>query len=354
MKKCLLFLFFAVVSEYLIAQTDFRPGYIIQNNGDTAFGEIDYRGDLLMGNICRFRQTPASPISNFYPNDIAAYRFTDSKYFVSRTVNGKMVFLEYLINGKASIYYLRDDIGDHYFIESDSLRFSEIPYEEGIRYEGNKEYFYRSHKHIGVLTIAMQDAPAFQKEIARIKQPNHQNLIKLAEDYHYSVCKDGACIIYEKKLPLIQVSIEPAWGLARYNGLNKMFNEYGCSFFLWAPRANEKVYIKIAYFHSNIKDEGEQLNISKIPFQVQYIYPGRIVQPKAGIGVTVFWYNEDKYSVMFNTLSCNTGVNIRLYKSLFLSTTVNMEFTPILAVIANDMTIDWVCGSLYMGLHYKF
>ena len=44
-----------MIIEFLNAQTDFRPGYIIENSGDTIHGEIDYRGDILMGNVCRFK-----------------------------------------------------------------------------------------------------------------------------------------------------------------------------------------------------------------------------------------------------------------------------------------------------------
>ncbi|MFW5658286.1 MAG: hypothetical protein ACOCYF_02455, partial [Bacteroidota bacterium] len=61
----------------LHAQTDFRPGYIIQNAGDTVYGEIDYRGDLLMGRLCRFKEADNS-IKDYSPYDIAAFRFIDS------------------------------------------------------------------------------------------------------------------------------------------------------------------------------------------------------------------------------------------------------------------------------------
>ena len=44
-----------ILTGVLNAQSDFRPGYIISTTGDTIFGEIDYRGDLSMSNVCRFK-----------------------------------------------------------------------------------------------------------------------------------------------------------------------------------------------------------------------------------------------------------------------------------------------------------
>jgi hypothetical protein len=52
----------------LQAQTDFRPGYVIGLNGDTIPGEIDYRGDKLMGETCTFRKSRLDSLQRFSPN----------------------------------------------------------------------------------------------------------------------------------------------------------------------------------------------------------------------------------------------------------------------------------------------
>ncbi len=93
------FLFLTVI---LNAQTDFRAGYIIGNIGDTLYGEIDYRGDFWMSQICRFKADDNS-IRAYSPQDIKAFRFIDSKYFISQEINNNKVFLEFLISGKVNI-----------------------------------------------------------------------------------------------------------------------------------------------------------------------------------------------------------------------------------------------------------
>lgn len=86
----LLGLFFS--TGILNAQTDFRPGYIIKALDDTIHGLIDYRGNLLMGEVCRYRTNEKEDVQIYYPTDIVAFRFNESKYFVSKEINGSMEF----------------------------------------------------------------------------------------------------------------------------------------------------------------------------------------------------------------------------------------------------------------------
>ncbi len=187
--KSLLIIGLLILTELLNAQIDFRPGYIIKNTSDTLYGEIDYRGELLMSSICRFRDTD-NTINEYSPSELTAYRIIDSKYYVSKEINHKKVFLEFLIKGKVSIYYMRDDNGDHYYLDKEDEKLIEIPYEAGTKFVGYKEVFYESKKHIGLLNYYMKDAPEFHSRIQSMKKPKHQNLIKLAEDYHNVVCED--------------------------------------------------------------------------------------------------------------------------------------------------------------------
>jgi len=141
------------------AQTDFRPGYVVKVNGDTLIGEIDYRGDILMGEVCRFKPNNTVRAVIYSPDDINEFKFNESKYYISKEVKGQKVFLEFLIKGRVNIYSLKDQRGNHFFIEKTGLGLSELLYEEGIRYKENVPIEYKSTTHIGLLNIYMQDAP---------------------------------------------------------------------------------------------------------------------------------------------------------------------------------------------------
>ena len=203
---------FLFLTSLLNAQTDYLPGYIINNSGDTILGEINYLGDLKMSKICEFRDAEKK-ITEYSPNDILGFRFKEGKYYVSKEVDNTKIFLEYIIKGRVNIYYMANDKGWHYYIDKQHMRLSEIFYEEDIKNIDNILYEYSSTKHYGILASYMQDDPEIQKRIQRIRIPQRKNLIKLAEEYQNDTDAGKKCIVFEKKRPLIKVSVVPFVGL---------------------------------------------------------------------------------------------------------------------------------------------
>jgi hypothetical protein len=57
----------------------------------------------------------------YVPNDIMGYRFIDGKYYISSEIEfqGDTVkaFLEYIIKGEISFYFIRIQESDHYYIQ---------------------------------------------------------------------------------------------------------------------------------------------------------------------------------------------------------------------------------------------
>lgn len=332
MKK-LIIIVLLIPTILLHAQTDFRPGYIIKNSGDTLYGEVDYRGDLLMSSLCKFK-TAENTINNYSPQDIQAYRFINSKYFVSREVNGKKTFFEYLIHGKVNIYYMRDIDGDHYFIDKDGMNLTEMPYEEGTKLVGDTRVYYETTKHVGLLTYFMQDAPQLQSRIQSIKKPEHQELIKLAEDYHNAVCKGEKCVIYEKRLPIIKIFPEFVGGVINFPNtadLNATSNvQTGVIGHVWMPRTSEKLYFRTGLLFSRVKIDGELSNSFKIPCQLEYIYPKGIFRPRLAYGLNIC-------KQMYQSVSLNLGGNIDISGSCFLSITSDIEFEQFVLFVPQEL-----------------
>jgi hypothetical protein len=342
----LLLLIFLFSYGVLYSQTDFRPGYIIKTNGDTIIGEIDYRGDLLMSSICKVR-TAENAVSEYSPNDIIAYRYTDGKYYISRVLDDKNVFLEYLINGKVNIYYMRDVAGDHYYVDKKYMKLTELPFEEGIKHLDNKRVYYETTRHIGLLSLYMQDAPKIQAQIKSIRKPDHQNLIKLAEDYHNLVCQNEECIIYEKSAPLIQILPELLGGITRYSNIDdlndKFYTQFGVIGHVRMPRTSEKLYFRtgLLFMRLNVDDEGK--NIFKIPVQFEYIYPRGIFRPRIAYGFNF-------YTTDYRSVSVNLGSNIKLTENLFVSATSDIEFNSFALILPKD----FLSYSLKLGVLVEF
>lgn len=316
-------LILAITYQSVFSQTVFKPGYIISSPGDTLYGQIDYRGDYRMGNICSFRKN--EQVKDFSPGDIIGYRFLNGKYYISKKINGKQVFLEFLVSGKVNIYYLRDLSGDHFYIENETSPLVEIPYTEKIVKDGLKSYVYESKAHINFLKFYMPDAPNLDDNIRAIKKPTPQTLTQLAEKYHYMVCDDEVCIVYNKKPPIFKVSIEAIGGsftLLNQPSSSKITSVvFGLLTHFNAHRVNEKLYLMTGLLSTSIIENDIATRHLKIPFHLEYIYPKGIIKPRISLG-----YNL--YVPFFPSVSATGGLNVKLNNNLFLSLWSEIEFEP--------------------------
>lgn len=333
---------FLFLAQIINAQTDFRPGYIIPLSGDTIFGKIDYRGDLTMGKLCKFKSNDGQ-ISDYSPNDISAYRFIDSRYFVSRELSGNKVFLEFLVKGEVNIYYFREASGDHYYLDSDVYRLIEIPYSEGIRREDGKDYYFESTKHIGILKYYMKDAPELAAKINNIKKPEHSTLISIAEDYHNAVCKDEECIVFKKKQLLFKVNFEALFGMRRFSGKVSISNNYymqaGVIANIWMPRTNEKLYFRIGFLNTFFdKNFKEEIGAYLIPMHIGYLAPNTYkIRPSVSISL-----NSPSYSCGL-LYKVNDKINIGVQSWIWF-------FSDIALWVPTKLHSYSVFGSVYIEL----
>lgn len=272
-------LFFFCISVS-IAQTDFRPGYIITNKNDTLHGLIDYRGDARNSKICVYKENETSASKEYLPGQIKAYRFLESKYYVSKNISGneikKELFLEFLVNGIADLYYYREtNDSPHYFIEKQDGQLFELKNTEELiknndspYYWERNEYVREKKEYIGLLKYAFADCPQLFETINNTRLDT-KSLINITKKYHNYVCDGEKCIIYEKQSPVIKLRFAP------YFSMNATFFNF----------VNSKDFYKeIKYQISSYPSIGIQMNTSlphaneKISFQASaeigrnYIY----------------------------------------------------------------------------------
>lgn len=208
----------------LSAQNDFRKGYIIKNNNDSIFGLIDYRGNKSNANKCIFKKNEKDNKQEYAPSEIKAYRFLDSKYYVTKTINvnglSKAVFLEYLINGIVDIYYYRDDMDEHYLVDSGDGNLYPLKNELKEVYVNDQKYVRKSKEYLGVLKYVFNKCPEVAKE-ADFVQLDHKSLINIAHKYHERVCSGQECVVYEKRIPKIKMKFGTKIGIQTYNVKNE-------------------------------------------------------------------------------------------------------------------------------------
>ncbi len=322
-------------------------------------------GDKTMNKECVFRQKDTAQI--YYPGEIKAYCIINNKLFVSRNMNGKDVFLEYLIHGILNVYYLRDDTGEHYYVEKDGLGMEELIYSEKYVKKGDgTEYLEKSNDHIRILNKYTSDVPdmvKFQKEIKKIIRPGHGNLIKIAKKYHEEVCPDDACTIFRQKSK-VRIDLELLGGAANYKslifdneqpfgGTNFMTGLYA---YIWLQRESDSFFFKTGVALSPQKEwdwnnvqsdlnytyarEGKNKLYHKIPFFMEYMYSKYNIQPRIGLGLNL---HQFKYTA----IGSNVGVNIKLYEKIYLSLNYEIDWT--IRSFPNKLCTQ----SFYGGIRYS-
>ena len=226
----ILIAFFQFMVFNVIAQSDFKRGYIIKNNNDTIYGIIANKRNTYSAQYCIFKINDQAPKQVFSPEDIKAYRFLDGKYYISNQITEgdvkKRVFLEYLIKGIVNVYYYEDKEGEHYFANktgdsilhelknSDDVYSNDESGQNGssIFLKSDATYHFSKREYIGLLKYMFQDSPKVCDEVDNLLL-SHKSLIKIAREYHNSVCSGDECIVYEKKEAKNQLFFGPIIGL---------------------------------------------------------------------------------------------------------------------------------------------
>ncbi len=172
-----LFVFSLISILKLKAKSDLRNGYVVKNNNDTIYGMIDYSLNRTNDKRCTFKKEIDSESQIFNPSEIKCFRFLNSKYYVSKVVKIEGIvnnaFVEFLINGKVNLYYLKRI--DQYYLEKDDQLYElkntiEVISKNGFMYEQQKK------EYVGMMTYLLQDA-------------NIQNYINKASLDHKSLIK---------------------------------------------------------------------------------------------------------------------------------------------------------------------
>jgi hypothetical protein len=297
-----------------------KNGCIVTLKNDTIYGQIHHLDYQSLGQSCTFRVNPGSQETTYLPIDINGYLITNMSKYVSGIIDDNQdVFLEYLINGKLDLLYLRKNNLDRYFIQTDSLPLREITNEEEIRTINGVNYYYKSTRYVGLLTKYTEDAPQLYNRILHLKN-DFYNLKKLTIDYHNLTCKDYECITYRSPESYTKIAVGPHFGMIDQVveiGKAKILSNYlfvGTYFRVSSPRISKNLHFKTGVLVTNIKSTNYSSNlitrrktIFNIPISVEYVIP--VIQyklkPKFSVG-----FNHFTNSVTYFTASIGADYNL--------------------------------------------
>lgn len=226
---------------------DFKEGYVISLDGDTTKGFLLEQVSKKASEKCIFKLNADSESKIYQPGEIAGYRYLYGKYYISKEIEidsatKKVVFLEFLINGTASIYYYMDN-EEHYYIEKYPNGLVELTENERTFSDEGHTYIIPS-QYKGKLMFTLQDCPSINDEIQNTNL-THKSLIKLTKDYNEQVGTSESCIIYETDNTSAKVNFGVIMGFSRnqYNFGGQLISNYGDTYQIGAALKISNIFM---------------------------------------------------------------------------------------------------------------
>ncbi len=139
----------------LIAQNNFEPGFIVDANGDTLKGQVDYQGKKINAMKCLFKANGRT--KEYNPHMIEAYGFDRGEVYRAKLINTSdneesYNFLQLLVDGKVRLYVYYDILAkERIFIENDNLGINEL--REVKRPVGSTNNYVLYKEYIGYLKV---------------------------------------------------------------------------------------------------------------------------------------------------------------------------------------------------------
>lgn len=217
--KTLLMVLILTVFSTLNGQVIFQSGYLIELKGDTVQGQIDNGGDVQNSRACYFKVSEQSEPEEFLPGAISGYGFTEKQFYVSKAIDrdgsAQIVFVECLVKGIASLYYLRNEDDELYFVEKQGSALVALTNEpKEVMVNGSKTTV-RSNNYIRMLKATFSDCLEIQPAIENVKL-NHRSLTSITCKYNDYVGNGAACITYNQRAR-VKFRIGPVIGFSSNN-----------------------------------------------------------------------------------------------------------------------------------------
>lgn len=204
---CLSALLFFAAQGSLIAQPDFRSGYILTSEQDTLRGFIDFKSE----DICKYKSTSDAEVAIYRASQIESYGFDGNRVFQSIGIpveKGLLErgFAEVLILGKASLYrYNRD-----FYLQVDSDKLNKLETKRNVKVRNGQTYSDYTYLYVGVLNYLLGDCIPYVVDENNTSL-NEKKLFKLVVAYNQ--CKSADFTVFKEKKKFAKATLGIQAGL---------------------------------------------------------------------------------------------------------------------------------------------
>jgi hypothetical protein len=225
MKKLTLALLGLIISIVAVSQENYLAGYIIRNAKDTVRGYIDYRNWKTNPASIHFKREMTAETMIYPPTHIAAFSVGDELYEAAEVdievspdkvnelsyefefkIEKQIAFLQCLIQGDKSLFYLVNKVGkDNFYIKQES-GFELLLYKQYARSVNSARQVLQNNKFTGQLAVYLNDCSIKTGTSRYLKK----DLSKLFEAYYE--CK-GINPAFSKKVDKIKIEFGALTGI---------------------------------------------------------------------------------------------------------------------------------------------
>lgn len=320
MRSFLLFFFLFLCSMSVVAQKNFKPGYIIQNN-DTIRGFINQKGERQNSYTVKFKPVQGAAGIVYSPITIEGYGIDGGLRYEALPVlmpnsSVRKVFLNLLSKGRANLYMYRDSTHKDRFYIMKGKASEELIYSvSNERDEKGVMHKIQNRQYLTVLVNAFYDCEKIRARIAKV-QFTQNSLIDIFSQYNS--CNDefttGKEFTQEKKQWHFNWGVMAGMSkthllLSGYNNFDNSEAEFdsppsvliGLTSTLSIPWINERFslqsdlyLVKESYTnHTEVLDRGKltktdmrmKATYIKMPIMIRYTFPFKYVKPYLNFGL---------------------------------------------------------------------
>lgn len=359
MTTCLLFLSFLVN-----AQTNFKSGYIVNLTGDTIHGTIKLQKDVLNSKICVFKNTSGT-VKLYKPGKIKAYGYGKGNCYVSTFVvninsNVTHVFAKYLLKGKKSLFYFKNNSGSYYGLSYKKDTLIQFPFLSGSNSMGDEGSNTAAQIQRGFLKTYFKDTPSLYRYFDHTEGVDLNDLIDLTKKYNQLVCGSPCYTVYYN-VPSIKLAFEIQGGityLSNYSNAlpnDKLLPQVGAILYLQLPRISKSAAFKTGiqyYRYSGVKNNSNypEFSMVTIPLQVEYDFlPSHKVRPKIDFGFNTLIEStrEDPNSAITLSWAVGAGTLFKVSNSVYIDAGIDSNIYAFPGAHFHTFSLD---GGLYFEL----
>lgn len=210
----LILLNYTFLTHSLLAQTDFREGFIIKQDGDTLVGELLYRKSDEKYFSSTIKQNKER--QDFLPSQIKGYGFLDDKFFISGIAENE--FVEVLLEGNLSLYKTYSSYKEAFYIVNEEGRISKLETKRLELIRNGERYVKDDNLWIGKLLTMTQDCNEGLPSPETLKL-NQKTILDYVAGYNE--CQSSPYRVYKSRLPWIKLNYGILLGYLQSNFLVK-------------------------------------------------------------------------------------------------------------------------------------